>query len=133
MSAARSLGVCSALLLLSSYASAATISVAAGGDLQAALNAAKPGDTIVLQAGATFTGNFTLPAKGGTSYITLRSSAPDSSFPPAGQRITPSYASLMPKLRGTTAGGSALRTAVGASYWRLLFLEFKPAPTQRPG
>jgi hypothetical protein len=118
-----------AALFLPVHASAATISVPAGGDLQAALNAARPGDTILLQAGATFTGNFILPAKGGTSYITLRSSAPDSSFPPAGTRITPAYASLMPKLRGTSQGGSAVRTAVGASYWRLLFLEFKPAPT----
>lgn len=127
---ARSIGVCAAVLLsLSSYASAATINVAAGGDLQAALNAAQPGDTILLQAGATFTGNFILPAKGGTSYITLRSSAPDSAFPPAGQRMTPSYAAQLPKLRGTSAGGSALRTAVGASYWRLMFLEFKPAST----
>jgi hypothetical protein len=118
-----------AVLFLPFNASAATISVPAGGDLQAALNAARPGDTILLQAGATFSGNFILPAKGGTTYITLRSSAPDSSFPPAGTRITPQYASLMPKLRGTSGGGSALRTAVGASYWRLLFLEFKPAST----
>ena len=33
----------------------ATINVSAGGDLQAALNNAHLGDTIVLQAGATFT------------------------------------------------------------------------------
>jgi hypothetical protein len=126
----RAIGVwAGALLFLATRTLAATITVPSGGDLQAALNAAQPGDTILLQAGATFTGNFILPAKGGTSYITVRSSAPDSSFPAAGQRITPAYASLMPKLRGTTAGGSALRTAVGASYWRLLFLEFKPAPT----
>ena len=31
--------------------------VRAGGDFQATLNAAKPGDVITLQAGATFTGN----------------------------------------------------------------------------
>ena len=39
-----------------------TIRVAAGGDFQAALNSANPGDEIVLQAGATYTGNFVLPA-----------------------------------------------------------------------
>src|SRR4029079_11187614 len=76
-----------------------------------------------------FTGNFTLPAKGGSSYITIRSSAPDSSLPAAGQRITPAYASLAPELTGTRAGGPAIRTSVGATYWRLLFLEFVPAPT----
>src|SRR5262249_10415197 len=49
-----------------------TISVSAGGDFQAALNTAQPGDTILLQAGATFTGNFVLPVKSGSSYITIR-------------------------------------------------------------
>ena len=37
--------------------------IPAGGDLQGALNAAQPGDTLVLQAGATYTGNFTLPTR----------------------------------------------------------------------
>jgi len=32
------------------------IAVARGGDVQAALNAAQPGDVITLEAGATFTG-----------------------------------------------------------------------------
>ena len=47
-----------------------TIAVAGGGDVQAALNAAQPGDVITLAAGATFTGSFTLPNKtesGGSS------------------------------------------------------------------
>lgn len=37
-----------------------------GGDLQAPLNAAQPGDTILLEAGAEFVGNFVLPVKSGT-------------------------------------------------------------------
>ena len=37
-----------------------TISVPAGGDFQGALNQAKLGDTVVLQAGATYSGTFTL-------------------------------------------------------------------------
>jgi len=41
-------------------ASAATLTVNAGGNLQAAIDAAHPGDTIVLQAGATFDGPFKL-------------------------------------------------------------------------
>ncbi len=48
-----------------------TIDVPAGGDLQAALNQAQPGATIRLAAGATYTGNFRLPAKGGTSFIVI--------------------------------------------------------------
>src|SRR5207244_3862050 len=40
-----------------------TIQVSAGGSLQSALNSANCGDTIALAAGATFTGQFTVPAK----------------------------------------------------------------------
>src|ERR1044071_5424910 len=43
-----------------------TINVPSGGNLQSALNLARPGDTIVLQSGAIFVapaGGFTLPAK----------------------------------------------------------------------
>ena len=35
-----------------------TINVPPGGDIQAAINSAKPGDEIVLQAGATYNGNY---------------------------------------------------------------------------
>jgi hypothetical protein len=113
-------------LLTASHAQANTITVNAGGSLQAAINAAQPGDTIQLQAGATFTGAFNLPAKNGTAYITIRSSAPDSSLPAAGQRINPTFASLLPKIKGTNTG-AAMRVSPGATYWRLLFLEFSPA------
>jgi hypothetical protein len=68
---------------------AATITVNAGGSLQAAIDAAQPVDTIVLQPGATFSGPFTLRAKNGTAYITIRSSTGDSLLPPEGTRITP--------------------------------------------
>src|SRR5206468_12050000 len=50
-------------------------SVPAGGDFQGALNSAQPGDAIVLQAGATYTGNFTLPVKSGSGWIYVQSSA----------------------------------------------------------
>ncbi len=104
----------------------ATLTVNAGGNLQAAIDAAQPGDTIVLQAGATFTGPFTLRAKNGTAYITIRSSTPDSQLPPAGTRITPAHAPLLAKIRPGVSG-SAIRTVPGASYWRLQFLEILPS------
>ena len=44
-------------------ASAATVTVNANGDVQAAIDKARPGDTIELQPGATYTGHFTLSAK----------------------------------------------------------------------
>jgi hypothetical protein len=115
--------VCAFGLALAETARAATIAVAAGGNLQAALNAAKPGDVVTLAAGATYTGEFILPVKSGQSYITVRSAAPDSALPPQGVRITPAYASLLPKIRSTSSA-PALRTAAGAHHWKLMFLEF---------
>src|SRR5690349_20892184 len=87
-------------LAFGSTAQAATINVPSGGDFQAALNSAQPGDTIVLQAGATYNtaGGFTLPNKGSsTQVITIQSSALSSS-PAAGYRVHPSDAVNMPKL-----------------------------------
>src|SRR5262249_18343674 len=43
-----------------------SINVNAGGNLQSALDQAQPGDVILLQAGATYTGNFVLSNKNGT-------------------------------------------------------------------
>ena len=99
-----SLCVCSA----AARADAATLTVNAGGDLQAAINAAQPGDTILVAAGAVFTGNYTLPAKGGSSYITIRSSASDASLPAAGVRITPAYAAYLPKIQSDQYGPAFL-------------------------
>jgi hypothetical protein len=72
------------------------ITVNAGGDLQAALNSATCGDTIQLQAGATFAGVFTFPAKNcdDNHWIVVRTSAPDSVLPPEGSRLTPCYAGI---------------------------------------
>ena len=73
------------------------IAVSAGGDLQTALHASQPGDVIEIQAGATFTGNFILPRKPGTGWIYIRSSA-HGLLPDPGTRVSPSHASLMPKI-----------------------------------
>src|SRR3954471_3039851 len=120
------LGLClCAWLSLAGRGDAATLTVNAGGDLQAAIDAAQPGDTILLQAGAVFTGSYRLPAKNGASYITIRSSAPDASLPPAGTRISPSYAGALAKIQVSQAG-PAFKTVGAAGYWRLMFLEIFP-------
>jgi hypothetical protein len=99
-----------------------TIAVNAGGNLQAALDAAQPGDQVVLQAGATFVGNFYLRPKPGMSasqWITVRTSG---TLPAAGTRVAPSHAAQMPKLL-TPNAGAALLTEPGAQGWRLIGLE----------
>jgi hypothetical protein len=103
----------------------ARTSVPAGGDLQAALNNAQPGDTILLQAGATFTGNFVLPVKSGQSFITIRSSAADALLPGPNTRMHPSYAGLLPKIKSPNSA-PALSTAAGAHHYRVQFVEFPP-------
>jgi hypothetical protein len=106
---------------------ARTWNVAAGGDLQGTLNSAQPGDTILLQAGATFSGNFVLPAKApdATSYLTIRSSADPLTLPAPGVRIDPTYAALLPKLRSPNMS-PALATAPYAHHYRIELVEFLP-------
>ena len=118
--------LCSAAALLAvAPARAADIYVAAGANLQTAIDAAQPGDRLLLAPGATFTGNFRLPNKGAaTTYITIRSAAADTLLPLAGVRITPADAPNLPVLRSPNTA-SALTTAAGAHHWRLQYLEFR--------
>lgn len=87
------------LLFLASVPTyAATIAVPPGGDLQAALNQAQPGDRIELAAGVTYTGNFVLPVKVGDASILVTSAASVRLFPAPGVRIDPSYAPALAKI-----------------------------------
>jgi hypothetical protein len=107
--------------------------------LQQALNAANPGDVLVLAAGAPFLGPFVLPVVAGASAsspVTLQSSALDS-LPAAGGRADPSMAGSMPQLLFPSRAGSnrtafdnnpydrcgCINFADGASYWQLVGLE----------
>ncbi len=100
----------------------ATINVAAGGNFQTALNNAQPGDEIVLAAGATYTGSFTLPVKSGSAWIIIRSSTPAANLPAEGQRMKPSYAALLPKIVSSTSE-AAIQTAPGAHHYRFIGVE----------
>ena len=98
-----------------------TINVAAGGDLQAAINNAARGDVIQLAAGARFVGNFYLPAKAGSGWITIRTAT---TLPAEGTRVTPSTAASFAKLV-TPNSMPALytRTSASASYYRIMGIE----------
>ena len=124
-----------------------TITVSSGGDLQAALNNANCGDTIQLQAGATFTGVFTFPAKScdDNHWIIVRTSADDSLLPAEGTRLTPCYAgvsslpgrpslqcastnNVLAKLVMAKASDGPIVFASGANHYRLMGLEITRLP-----
>lgn len=108
----------------SPVARAATINVAQGADLQAALQAAQPGDVIVLQAGASYHGSFKLPRKTGDEWITVRTSAPDTALPPAGERVTPAYQKALAALVSPGRNLPALYTAAGAHHFKFIGIDF---------
>ena len=123
----------------------ATTLVPSGGNLQTAINAASCGDTLQLQAGATFTstGLITFPAKNcdNAHWITIRTSSPNSALPPEGTRLTPCYAGVasLPgrpsfKCSSTSnvlakivylgvSGDGPISFAPGAQYYRFIGLE----------
>jgi hypothetical protein len=118
-----------------------SISVKAGGDLQSALDAAQCGDTVSIDPSATLVGIFHLNANkcDANHWITIRTSAPDSSLPAEGTRMTPCYAGVA-SLAGRPAYACANPKRVipqivspkvspafqlmnGASHYRLIGLE----------
>ena len=125
------------------------ISVNAGDDLRAALKSAQCGDIIELQAGATFTGQFNVPAKNcdNNHWIWIRTSAPDSALPAEGQRATPCYAgvaslegrpqypcnnptNVMAKVQIAQVGNGPFLLDAGANFYRFIGLELtRPAGT----
>jgi hypothetical protein len=109
----------------------ATINVPPTGDFQAALNAAQPGDTIVLQAGATYTtppDGFLLPNKPGADWIVIRTSNPGG-LPAEGSRVSPASAAAMPRIV-TNGLWPTVRTAAAAHHYRFIGIEFAIAPAQ---
>ncbi|MBL7983472.1 MAG: hypothetical protein JNM91_00670 [Flavobacteriales bacterium] len=96
------------------------------GQLQQAINAAQPGTTILLQAGHTYSGTYTLPAKTGDEWIVIRSNATDAQLPAVDQRITPAYAPALPRFE-VPAGQTALTFASGAHHYYLMGLEITSA------
>jgi Putative Ig domain len=127
------------------------ISVNSGGDLQAAMNSAHCGDTIQLQAGATFSGKFTIPAKScdNNHWIIIRTSSSDSALPAEGQRLTPCYGgvaslegrpqyscsnpkNVLARVEMITHDDGPFQFANGANFYRFIGLEVT-RPVGTPG
>lgn len=92
------------------------------GDLQAAINRARPGDTIILQAGAIYTGPFTLPVKPGSEYITIQSSR--IADLPENARVSPSQSALFAKLQSSEKSAAVVKTQPGAHHFKFIGIEF---------
>ena len=106
------------------------ITVNAGGNLQAALNSAQPGDVVALANGATFTGNFILPNKNtaSTRWITIRP-VNTALLPAEGSRMTPTIAAAaqLPIVLSPTNQG-AFNTVLGSHHYRIIGLEISITP-----
>lgn len=82
----------------------------------------QPNHGITLEAGATSSGNSTLPAQAGTEWIVIRMSAPDANLPPPGTRITPDYVNVLRKIV-TPNSGPAITAAGGAHHYSFVAVE----------
>ena len=104
-------------------------------EFTAALNAAQPGDTIVLDAGVTYvapTSSFRVPYKDNPNhkwiYVTSSNYA---KLPPPGTRVSPADAVNMPKLVGPSAA-AIITLNNGANYWRFVGLEMYSESSYSP-
>jgi hypothetical protein len=124
--------------------------VKGGEDLEGAVDAAACGDTIALEAGATFSGHLRLPKKDcdDAHWIIIRTSASDQDLPPEGTRISPCYAGVaslpdrpdfhcssprkaMAKITFPSRGGSGpIFFSEGANHYRLIGLEVTREPSE---
>jgi GDP-mannose 6-dehydrogenase len=95
------------------------VPVPEGADLQAALDAAEPNDTLVLAAGAVYEGPFTLPYKDGQGWITIRGTRD-----PGEGRMRPERAAALPKL--VSREGSVVVAAPSAHHYRFFGVEIRP-------
>jgi hypothetical protein len=105
-----------------------SIRVGDGDNLQRALNRARRGDEIVLEAGASFVGNFVLPRKDGSArdgWVIVRSSRLDRLR--SGDRVHPADAAHMPSIVSPNTE-PAIGTEEQASGWWLAGLEVTVSP-----
>ena len=100
------------------------IRVPANGNLQEAVNRAKSGDIIILQAGATYN-EISLPNKPFTDFVTIQSS--EISKLPENVRVSPQQSNLMAKIITRGRGKSAVSGENGANHFRFIGIEFAPS------
>jgi uncharacterized protein (TIGR03437 family) len=118
-------------VIAAANARAAVLTVPAGGNIQAAINAAQPGDRIILQANADYIceGPCMLPVKSGTAFITIESSRyaeiPVRDF--YSRQPTADVAQMMARVKSMYSMDAVFQAAPGAHHYKLLGLDLMPA------
>ena len=100
-----------------------TITVGASDNLQAAIDAARGGDVIALEAGAQFEGPFRLRNRTDDGWIVIRP-ALKLELPAPGQRLQPGRVARLPRL--VSASETVIQADDGAHHYRLIGLEIAP-------
>ncbi|MBI4460456.1 MAG: right-handed parallel beta-helix repeat-containing protein [Acidobacteria bacterium] len=108
-----------------------TLTPATSAELQSTLDCAAPGETIVLAAGTTYTGNFTLRKKD-TGHTIISSEAPEikagGTLPGDGLRVGPGNLNAspaqMPILRAASGSGPVVKTDPGAHHYTFIGVAF---------
>ena len=104
------------------------ITVQAGESIQDAIDSAQPGDTILLEAGASWTEEVHLTDKGETDeWIVIRSSNLEA-LPDEGVRATPEDAAQMAEILSPNGDSRALFADPNAHHYRVIGVVFGVAP-----
>lgn len=101
--------------------------VRAGGNLQAAVDAAEPGDVILLEPGAVFNGVRLRRKATSAEWITIRT---DATPTPTGRRVMLADSARFARIQSPGGNTPAISTEVSAAGYWLVNLDVAPHPTQ---
>jgi len=101
------------------------IKLPSGGNLQKAIDSARSGDVIELEAGGVYSGRIDLTEKPLTDFVTIRSSRVAEL--PEGKRISPEQKPLLATIKSGMLGRAAIYAADGAHHYRFVGVEIEPS------
>lgn len=101
------------------------IRLPSGGNLQKAIDTARSGDVIELEAGGVYSGRIDLTEKPLADFVTIRSSR--AAELPEGRRLSPAQKPLLATIRSGMLGRAAVYASNGAHHYRFVGIEFEPS------
>ncbi len=119
------LGIIGPQPLVEQAATGRVIKVPPGGNVQAAIEMARSGDIVELQAGAVYSGTINLPNLPHTDLVTIQSSAVSNLAPD--KRVTPAQRMHMATITAGMLGRPAISATKGAHHYRFIGIEFTNA------